>query len=104
MYQPGRGRRLLMLTNCFGRAEAAAWPTSKDARPAVCFIAARWVSGSRKGPRMQSDISSNYLYIDGRQDGRSGSPWKVMALPAKPVLASWQCWHLPNSPTEVGHG
>lgn len=93
-----------MLTNCSGLDDAAAWPFPEDARLAMCFITAPWVSGSRKRPRIKSDISSNYLYIDGRPDGGSGPPWKVMVLPAKRVLASWQRWHLPKCPNDAGLG
>lgn len=87
MHQPRRGRRLLTLTNCSGRADAVARPSSKDARLAMCFITAPLVSGSRERPRLKSDISSNYFYIDERPDGPSGPTWKVMALPAKRVFS-----------------
>lgn len=97
MHQTRRGCRLLMLTNCFGWADAALLPSSKDACLALCFITAPCVSGSRKTPHIKCDISSNYLYKDGRPDRRSGPSWKVMALPARRAWASWLRW--PISPT-----
>lgn len=57
-----------MLTNCPSQVVAMALPSYKDTSPALWFIAVQgW--GLREGggrAYIESDISSNYLYEDGR--------------------------------------
>lgn len=55
-----------MLTNCSSQVDAMALLSYKDTCPALWFIAAHGSGLGEGGARVESDISSNYLYEDGR--------------------------------------
>lgn len=55
-----------MLTNCSSQVDATALPSYKDTCPVLWFIAIPGSGLGEGGAHIESDISCNYLYKDGR--------------------------------------
>lgn len=55
-----------MLTNCSSQVDGMALPSYKDTCPALWFIAIHGTGIREGGAHVESDISSNCLYEDGR--------------------------------------
>ena len=55
-----------MLTNCCSQVDAMASCSYKDTCPALWFIAIHGSGLGEERAHVESDISSNYLYEDGR--------------------------------------